>query len=161
LRTKSSEHHASIICDGANRSIIHLCGHNLDHDVAWEHPAAGPVWKWKTAFCFPRRASAVFCTGQSGCESAQSISRSNRRGDRPRQLAGYPRYERSLDMLCWYGASSRVARLTSLPPPPSPRLSSCDGSDVCTACEIPHPGDTPSGRSPPQHAQERTALLAD
>ena len=61
LRTKSSEHHASITCDGANRSIIHLCGHNLDHDVACEHPAAGPVRKWKTAFRFPRRVSAVFC----------------------------------------------------------------------------------------------------
>src|SRR5208337_2888865 len=29
-----------------------------------EHPAAGPVRKWKTVFCFPRRAfCAVFCTG--------------------------------------------------------------------------------------------------
>src|SRR5450631_4717422 len=29
-----------------------------------EHPAAGPVRKWKTPFCFPRRAfCAVFCTG--------------------------------------------------------------------------------------------------
>ena len=29
-----------------------------------EHPAAGPVRKWKTSFCFPRRVlCAVFCTG--------------------------------------------------------------------------------------------------
>jgi len=41
-----------------------------------EHPAvAGPVRKWKVenGFCFPRRAlCAVFCTGPSECESAQS-----------------------------------------------------------------------------------------
>ncbi len=53
----------------------------LDHDVACEHPAPGPVRKWKTAFRFPRRASAVFGTGQSGCESAQSISRSSLSAD--------------------------------------------------------------------------------
>src|SRR5271157_48472 len=147
LRTKSSEHHASITCDGANRSIIHLCGRNLDHDVACEHPAAVPVRKWKTSFRFPRRASAVFCTGRSGCESAQSISRSSFR--RPQHVAGCSRCERSPDRLCWCAASRTTARLTSLPPPPLPLPFSCDGSDAGIACEILHPGDTPSVRSRP------------
>lgn len=121
----------SIICDGANRSTIHLCGHDLDHDVACEHPAAGPVRKWKTAFCFPRRPSAVFCTGQSGCESAQSIYRSSFR--RPHHTAGCSRYERSPDRLYWFAASSRVALLISSLPPLSLLPFSCDGSDACTA----------------------------
>src|SRR5690348_21284 len=73
LRTKSSEHHACLICDGANRSTTHLCGHNCDHDVCCEHPAGGPVRKWENALCvFPRCSRTVFCTGQSGCEGAQS-----------------------------------------------------------------------------------------
>ena len=147
LRTKSSEHHALITCDGADRSTIHPCGHNLDHDVACEHPAAGPVRKRKTAFCFPRRVSAVFCTGRSGCESAQSVSRSSFR--RPQHVAGCSRCERSLDRLCWCAASRTIARLTSALPPSSPLPFSCDGSDACTACETLHPGDTPSVHSPP------------
>jgi hypothetical protein len=48
----------------------------------------------------------------AGCESSQSISRSSFR--RPHVTAGYPRCERSPDTLCWYAASSRVARLTFL-----------------------------------------------
>ncbi len=34
--------------------VRRLCGHNLDHDVACEHPAAGPVRKWKTVFRFSK-----------------------------------------------------------------------------------------------------------
>ena len=39
------------------------------------HPAAGPVRSGKRISRFPRRASAVLCTGRSGCEGTYSASR--------------------------------------------------------------------------------------
>ena len=90
-------------------------------------------------FSFSKAPGAVFCTGQSGCESAQSISRSSFR--RPHHTAGYPRCERSPDRLYWYAASSRVALLTSSPPPPSLLPSSCDGSGAYTRHASPHRAD--------------------
>ena len=100
-----------------------------------EHPVAGPVRKRKNSFIvFPRRVSAVFCTGQSGCESAQSNKRPSFR--RPWANASCPRCERSPDTACCCEASSRAELPAVVPPLPWLRLSAYCGSGVDTAYEI-------------------------
>src|SRR5271169_4276270 len=101
----------------------------------------------KRLFVFQGALSAVFCTGQSGCESAQSISRSSFR--RPHLSAGCSRCERSPDRLCWYAASRTIALLIFSPPPPWRLLSPSGGNDAGIACEILHPDGSPFVRSRP------------
>ena len=79
LRTKTLVSHAESPLGGANRSTNHRYGPALRTIILpCEHPAAGSVRKWKTRCCvFQGAFSAVFCTDQSGCESAQSVFRSS------------------------------------------------------------------------------------
>src|SRR5882757_1729047 len=70
----------------------------------------------------------------SGCESAQSISRSSLR--RPGAPAGCSRYERLLDTASRCAASSTVVRPTCAPPPPWPPLSASGDSDANTLCGV-------------------------
>ena len=103
-----------------------------------EHPAAGPVRKWKTALSFSKARSAVFCTGQSGCESAQSG-----RGLLRRTCQGHPRAALDTNDL-------RIRRVGAQHPVESycqsarrrhlgHALRPCGGSGADTACEILHP----------------------
>src|ERR1700730_2051600 len=87
----------------------------------------------------------------TGCESAQSILRSSLR--RPGAPAGCSRCERLLDTPGGCAASSKVARPTCAPLPPSPPPSAFDGSDADTLCATADPGE-------PRFARLRPAASA-
>jgi hypothetical protein len=140
LRTKPLVSHAESTARGANRSTNHRYGLDCDHDSSMRTSSRRVGAEVENAASrFPRRASAVFCTDQSGCESAHSVFRSSFR--RPRPMPGCSRCERSPDTWCWCAASRRVVPIICAPPPPWPRLSPCGGSGASTACEILHPDE--------------------
>ncbi len=140
LRTKPLVSHAESPLGGANRSTNHRYGLNRGHDSSMRTSSRRVGAEVESAALrFPRRVGAVFCTDQSGCESAHSVFRSSFR--RPRPMSGCSRCERSPDTLCWCAASRRAVLLICVPLPPWPRLSPCGGSGASTACEIPHPGE--------------------
>jgi hypothetical protein len=140
LRTKTPESHAESplgerIAPPTIDAAQH-CGH--DSSMRTSSRRAGAEVE-KRYMRFPRRAlPAVFCTGQSGCESAQSVVRSSFR--RPWLMWGCSRCERSPDTPSLCAASSRVVLPICALPPPWPRLWPCGGSGASTACEILHPG---------------------
>ena len=105
-----------------------------------EHPAArSRCESGKRFYRFPS-AQRVFCTGGSGCESAQSIQR-------PILVdgQGHPRAaldsERSPDTAFACAASSRVARPSVSPPLLWQCLSACCDSGERDVCEILHPDE--------------------
>ena len=52
----------------------HLYDHHLEHDVACERPAAGPLRKWKTVFVFQGALAPSSARVRSRCGSARSIA---------------------------------------------------------------------------------------
>jgi hypothetical protein len=126
-------HHSLITSGGASRSTNHRI--RLLTSAMILHANIQPPGRCESGkrLLFSK-ALAVFCTGQSGCESAQSHSRTSFR--RPWGTASCSRYERLPDTGFGYAASSRAELPTCALPPPWPRLSACCGSGVDTACEI-------------------------
>src|SRR5271157_5757284 len=114
----------------------------FSHDASCEPPAAVAGAKVENRFLVFQARQRVFCTGRSGCESAQSSSRPSLR--RPWGTPSCSRYERFPDTPCWYAASSRVVPLTCVPLPPWRLPSPCDGNGVDTSCATLHPGEPPS-----------------